>query len=57
MVALVRPRFQVAGEALDVGAAGGEQAQLVPLAPGRELPQVKLMGLPGEAAISGEESS
>jgi hypothetical protein len=32
--------FQVAGEALDVGTARSEQAQLVLLAPGRELPQV-----------------
>jgi hypothetical protein len=32
--------FQVAGEALDVGAAGSEQAHLVVLAPGRVLAQV-----------------
>src|SRR5258708_6208351 len=31
--------FQVAGEALDVGPAGGEQAHLVLLAPGRVLAQ------------------
>jgi hypothetical protein len=45
--------FQVAGEALDVGAAGGEQAYLVLLAPGRVLAQVQLVGLAGQAPVPG----
>jgi hypothetical protein len=47
--------FQVAGEALDVGAAGGELAYLVLLAPGRVLAQVQLVGLAGQAAVTGQE--
>ena len=47
--------FQVAAEELDVGPAGAEQAQLVLLAPARELPQVQLIGLAGQAAVPGEE--
>ena len=39
--------FQVAGEALDVRAAGAEQAQLMLLAPAGELAQVQLVGLRG----------
>jgi hypothetical protein len=47
--------FEVAGEALDVRAAGGEQVQLVLLAPGRVLAQDQLVGLAGQAAIPGQE--
>ncbi len=36
--------FQVAGEELDVGTAGAEQAQLMLLAPAGELAQVQLVG-------------
>jgi hypothetical protein len=39
--------FQVAGEALDVSAACGEQPQLVLPAPGRVLAQAELVGLAG----------
>jgi hypothetical protein len=48
-------RFQVTGEALDVGAAGGEQRQLVLLAPGGELPQIEFVGLAGQAAAASQE--
>jgi hypothetical protein len=48
--------FQVAGEQLNVGAPGAEQARLVLLAPAGELPQVQLVRLPGQAAVPGEES-
>jgi hypothetical protein len=48
--------FQIAGGALNVGAAGLEQPQLVQLAPAGELPQVQLVGLAGQAAVPGEES-
>ena len=48
--------FQIAGEELDVGAAGLEQAQLVLLAPARELAQVQFVRLAGQAAVSGEET-
>ena len=47
--------FQVAGEALDVRAAGAEQAQLVLLAPAGVLAQVQLVGLAGQAAVPGQE--
>ena len=47
--------FQVAGEALDVGATSGEQAQLVLLAPSGVVAQVQLVGLPGQAALPGQE--
>jgi hypothetical protein len=47
--------LQVACEALDVSTAGKEQPQLVLLAPGRVLAQVQLAGLPGQAAVSGQE--
>jgi hypothetical protein len=57
MVARAAAGFQVAGEALDVRAAGLEQAQLMLLAPAGELSQVQLVGLTGQAAIPGEESS
>jgi len=47
--------FQVTGEELDVSPAGGEQMELVLLAPAGELPQIQLVGLPGQAAVPGEE--
>ena len=47
--------LQVAGETLDVGPAGLEQAQVVQLAPGSELPQVQRVGLPRQAGIAGQE--
>jgi hypothetical protein len=47
--------FQIAGEELDVGAAGLEQAELMLLAPAGELPQVQLVRLAGQAAVGGEE--
>ena len=46
---------QVAGEELDVRAAALGQAELMLLAPGRDLPQVQLVSLAGEPAIGGEE--
>jgi hypothetical protein len=49
------PCLQVAGEALDIDAAGGEQPQLVLLAPPCVLAQVQLVGLPGQAAVPGQE--
>jgi hypothetical protein len=49
--------LQVTGERLDVGAAGLEQVQLVLPTPGRILSQVQLVRLPGQAAVSGQESS
>ena len=47
--------FHIAREALDIGSPGLEQAQLVLLAPARELAQVQLVRLPGKAAVSGQE--
>jgi hypothetical protein len=47
--------FQIAGEELDVRAAGLEQAQLMLLAPARELAQVKLIRLAGQTPVPGEE--
>jgi hypothetical protein len=47
--------FQVTGEELDVSAAGGEQVQLVLLAPTGELAQVQLLGLADQAAVAGQE--
>jgi hypothetical protein len=47
--------FQIAGEELDVGPADLEEVQLVLLAPAHELPQIQLVGLPGEAAVPGQE--
>ena len=47
--------FQVTGEELDVSPAGAEQVQLVLLAPAGELPQIQLVGLLGQAAVSGQE--
>ena len=48
--------FQVPGEALDVGAADGEQGQGAGTAPVGELAQVQGVGLAGQAAIAGQES-
>ncbi len=48
--------FEVAGEALDIRAARLEQAQMVLLAPAGELAQVQFVGLPGQAAVPGQES-
>ena len=48
--------LQVAGEALDVGAAGLEQAQVVLVALARILAQVQLVGFAGQAAVAGQES-
>jgi hypothetical protein len=57
MVARARPRAsQVAGEALDVGAACGEQADLVLLESGRVLAQAQFVSLPGQAAVAGQEA-
>jgi hypothetical protein len=47
--------LQVAGEALDVRAAGGEQPHLVVLAPGGVLAKVQFVGLAGQAAVAGQE--
>ena len=47
--------FEIAGEELDVGAAGLEQAELMLLAPAGELAQVQLVGLTGQPAVAGEE--
>jgi hypothetical protein len=47
--------FEVPGEALDVGAADAEQAQVVLVAPAGELAQVQLVCLPGQAAVTGQE--
>ena len=49
--------FQVAGEALDVGAARLEQAQLMLGAPARVLAQVQRAGLAGQAGVTGQEPS
>src|SRR5438270_648769 len=45
--------LQVAGETLDVGAAGLEQAQVVLVAPAHILAQVQLVRLAGQAAVAG----
>jgi hypothetical protein len=47
--------LQITGEALDVGAAGLEQAQMVLVALARILAQVELVGFAGQAAIAGQE--
>ena len=49
------PGFQVTGEAFDVGAADGEQAQGAGTAPPSELPQVQGVGLSCQAAVPGQE--
>jgi hypothetical protein len=48
--------FQLAGEALDVGAPGAEQLQVMLAAPAGVLAQVQLVGLPGQAAVPGQET-
>jgi len=50
------PDFQMAGEALDVGTAGIEQADVTLLAPACVLPQVESAGLAGQAGIAGQET-
>ena len=47
--------FEVPGEALDIGAADGEQRQAAEAAPGRELAQVQGVGLRGQASVPGQE--
>jgi hypothetical protein len=49
------PGFQVAGEAFDVGAAEGEQAQGAGPAPAGELAQVQGVRLSCQAAVPGQE--
>ena len=49
--------FQVAGEALDVGTARLEQAQVMLLAPARVLAQVQRVRLAGQAGVTGQEPS
>jgi hypothetical protein len=45
--------FQVSGEALDVGAADGEQGHRTGSAPAGELAQVQGVGIAGQAAVPG----
>ena len=47
--------LEVAGELLDVGTPRLEEVQLVVVAPGDVLAQVQFVGVPGKAAIAGEE--
>ena len=47
--------LEIAGEALDVRPADGEQPPVVLLAPGDELAQVHGVGVAGEASVAGEE--
>jgi hypothetical protein len=49
--------LQVTGEALNVGAAGLEQAHVMLLAPAGELAQVQRVGLAGQAGITGQKTS
>ena len=49
--------FQIPGEALDVGAAGLEQADVVLLAPAGVLAQVQRVRLAGQAGVTGQEPS
>ena len=51
------PGFQVAGEALDVGTPGLEQADVALLAPRGELAQVQGVSLTGQAGVTGQEPS
>jgi hypothetical protein len=51
------PGFQVASEALGVGAADQEQADVILLAPAGELAQVQRVRLARQAGIAGQESS
>ena len=48
-------RFEVPGEAFDVGAADGEQGQGPGAAPCGEPAQVERLGLAGQAAVAGQE--
>ena len=50
------PGLQLPGERLDVGSADGEQGQGAGAAPGGELAQVQRIRLPGQAAVSSQES-
>jgi hypothetical protein len=50
------PGLQLPGEGLDVGSADGEQGQGAGAAPGGELAQVQRVRLPGQAAVSSQES-
>jgi hypothetical protein len=50
-------RFQVAGEAFDIGAADNKQVQGAGAAPAGELAQVQRVGLAGQAALPGQEPS
>ena len=47
--------LQIPREELDVSPAGTEQVELMLLAPAGELPQIQLVGLPGQAAVPGQE--
>jgi hypothetical protein len=47
--------FQIAGEALDVGTARLEQADLMLLAPAGVLAQVQRVRLAGQAGVTGQE--
>jgi hypothetical protein len=47
--------FQVPGEALDVGTADGEQGHQAGPALAGELAQIQDVGLPGQAAVPGNE--
>jgi len=47
--------FQVTGEALDISAAGLEQADVGLVAPGGVLPQVQRAGLAGQARVASQE--
>jgi hypothetical protein len=49
--------FEVAGEALDVCPADGEQAQVMLVAPGDELAQIQRVRVAGLAPVAGEERS
>jgi len=47
--------LQVAGKALDIGAAGLEQAQVALVAPAGVLAQIQLVRFTGQAAVAGQE--
>jgi hypothetical protein len=48
--------FQIAGETLDVRTAGLKQAHVMLLAPARELAQIQLVRVAGQAAIASQEA-
>ena len=48
-------RLEVAGEALDVGAAHREQSQVVLLAPGDELAKIQGVRFSGQASVASQE--